>query len=125
MGKASRNLEFERAATYRDEINSINQSMSLQQVVDFHSSSTDYIGLSSIDDVISFIILQFRGGKMIGKEVYNSEIYSSEEEVLEQFIIQYYSKVHFIPKAIYLPLEINIENLFNSSPVVNISPQCI
>jgi excinuclease ABC subunit C len=100
--EAAHNLDFERAALLRDQINTIREFSEGQQVIDRKSQARDYIGYSARETVCSFVILKMREGSLVGKEVFRTEIFSEPEEALNQFVIQYYSKIHNPPNRIYL-----------------------
>ena len=92
MEKASDALEFEKAAEYRDLINSVNSINEEQLVEDFDNEKRDYISFVSEDHYCAFTVLQMRGGKLSGKSAYISEINGKNDEVMTSFIIQYYSR---------------------------------
>ena len=92
MKAYSADLNFEKAAEYRDLINSVNSINEEQLVEDFDSEKRDYVSSVSDDNYSAFTVLQMRGGKLSGKSVYVSENLNSEEEVMTSFLIQYYSR---------------------------------
>lgn len=102
MAEASRNLKFENAARLRDQIEATRNVTETQRIVDFNGNESDYIGYASQDDMYSFVILQMRGGQLIGREIFSPETYAQDEEAFHQFIVQYYSKSGKAPQNIYL-----------------------
>jgi len=88
----SSDLNFEKAAEYRDLINSVNIINEEQLVEDFDSERRDYISYLSEDKFSAFVVLQMRSGKLSGKSVYLSETLNSSEEAMTAFLIQYYSR---------------------------------
>lgn len=104
MQEASASLEFERAAGFRDSmiaaeglINEFNQ-----RIVDYNEQKRDYIAFSSFDDLYTFAVFRMRGGRLTGRDLYRSKFAASDEEALEQFIVQFYSDADDIPEEIYL-----------------------
>ena len=103
MIKVSQSLNFEEAATLRDSLNSIKFITDQQHIVDFDTLSRDYIGYSSSGHLFTFVILQMRDGKLIGREIFNSESYADREEATLHFIFQYYTQTQNIPHTVYVP----------------------
>jgi excinuclease ABC subunit C len=100
--EAAGQLAFEEAAVIRDQIKTIQEVSQGQQVLDRNEKARDYIGYTTEDTLCSFVILQMRGGALVGKEVFRTEIFSEPEEALNQFVIQYYGKIHNPPQKLYL-----------------------
>ncbi len=92
MEEYSAALEFEKAAEYRDLINSINSINEQQLVEDFDSEKRDYITYTGEDSYSAFTVLQMRNGKLSGKSAYLSENPESSDVAMTSFIIQYYSR---------------------------------
>ncbi len=107
MEEASRRREYERAARYRDVIEAIITVTSKQYVVDFNLEKRDYIGFALKDHLCTFSVFQMRGGKLIGRDVFRTELHGAEEEALAQFIQQYYSDVHSPPTQIYVQIPVD------------------
>lgn len=103
MDQASRALEFERAAEYRDILSSIDALESEQQVIDFDPDMRDYIGYATEGDLATFVVFQMRAGKLVGTDMFNSRVFGSEEENLEQFLLQYYGTKGSVPEKLFLP----------------------
>ena len=92
MKQFSASLEFEKAAEYRDLINSIEEINENQLVEDFDNEKRDYISFVSEESYAAFTVLQMRGGKLSGKSAYISENIDSSETVMTSFLIQYYGR---------------------------------
>ena len=111
MMAASKNMQYERAAILRDRINSIREVVDRQKITDAsHNNDTDVISVA-LEDNIAFVETFFiRSGKVIGREHYKIDNVrdSSENEVITDFIKQFYAECDFIPNEIlteYEPLE--------------------
>ncbi|MBI9107106.1 MAG: excinuclease ABC subunit UvrC [Spirochaetales bacterium] len=109
MQDASASLEFEHAAGFRDSmiaaeglINEFNQ-----RIIDYNEKTRDYIAFSSYEDMYSFAVFQMRGGRLTGRDLYRTKFLSTDEEALEQFIVQYYSDHEGLPSEIYLPVPLD------------------
>ena len=103
MLEASAEQEFERAAEFRDSFlaaESLIEEFN-QRIIDFNDRQRDYIAFSSFENLYTFAVFQMREGRLTGRDLYRTEFASSDEEALEQFIIQYYSELDIIPNEIY------------------------
>jgi excinuclease ABC subunit C len=97
MHAASARMDYEKAAVIRDQVRAIRDLTPDNQVVDVverahPGEDRDYLGFAGRENWGSFVILQVRDGQMTGKEVYRSEVYSSDEEAIVEFLLQYYGK---------------------------------
>ncbi|NBB90456.1 MAG: excinuclease ABC subunit UvrC [Spirochaetes bacterium] len=111
MRGASEELEFERAADYRDILQSIEALESEQQVIDFDPDIRDYVGYAVEGDMATFVVFQMRAGKLIGTDMFSSRVFGSEEENLEQFVLQYYGTKGSVPDKLYIPLALERSRL--------------
>ena len=108
MEAASRNLEFEKAAQYRDQINTL-RHVQEQQAIEGGSADVDAIGFAQEAGVACVVLIVVRGGRVLGTQHYFPRLSmdQSEEEVLTAFIGQFYlgSEVEReIPAEIIVPL---------------------
>ena len=108
MMQASQNLEFEKAAEYRDLLNSVKQIAQKQKITDSNGEDRDVIGVSKDGEDAVVQVFFIRGGKLIGREHFYLRIAAEDTraQILTIFIKQYYAGTPFIPKLIMLPLEI-------------------
>jgi len=93
MEQASRDLDFESAALFRDQINLLKQ-MQAQQFVSGMKSDIDFIALAQGQGQACVQVVSVRGGRNLGQRTYfpaQAEGYS-DGEVLEAFIGQYYQE---------------------------------
>jgi excinuclease ABC subunit C len=91
MEQAAANLEFEAAAMFRDQINSL-KLMQAQQFVSGKQADIDFIALSQDQGQACVQLVSIRGGRNLGQRNYfpsQAEGYSGAE-VLEAFMGQYY-----------------------------------
>ncbi len=108
MESAAENLEFEKAAEYRDLRNSVNQIAQKQKMTDANDEDRDVIGLAKDGEDAVVQVFFIRGGKLIGREHFYMKIASedSREQILTIFLKQYYAGTPFIPKLLMLPSSI-------------------
>ncbi len=103
MLESSEALEFERAADFRDAFTAAEGVIEeqSQKIIDFNDMQRDYIAFSSFQNLYTFAVFQMRDGKLTGRDLYRTEFGSSDEDALEQFMIQYYSEAETVPNEIY------------------------
>ncbi|NIZ47539.1 excinuclease ABC subunit UvrC [Entomospira nematocerorum] len=90
MQEAASKMEFERAASLRNALQAV-QAMSMQQgVEDRNESRRDYIGVAGGDGLYHIVVLRMREGKMLDKATFRFEGIGDDQEVLHQFLIQFY-----------------------------------
>ncbi len=109
MAAASADMEFEKAAQYRDLLESVRQIAQRQKITDSDGEDRDIIALAmdERDGVVQVFFV--REGKLIGREHFHVTIGTEDEpsEVLSAFLRQYYAGTPFIPREIMLQTQIN------------------
>ena len=108
MQEASQNLDFEKAASLRDRIQSIERVSAKQKVSNISENNIDVIGIAKSELQICIEIFFVRGSKMIGREHYfYTDLKDMEDkEILSGFIKQYYLDNPNIPNKIMIREEI-------------------
>lgn len=102
MQKAAANLEFEKAARLRDQIESI-KKLNAEQKISFDSPyNLDLIVMHTGDKQNLILVFKIRAGKIIGKDTYWLDRYLIEDEAEEMHIFfnRYYADNHDIPSEI-------------------------
>ncbi len=109
MEETARDLEFERAASLRDQIQGIERAMEKQRIVFRTKVDQDVIALARRDGEACVQVFFVRGGKLIGRESFLLEGTKGEEtkEVLTSFLKQFYDAVAYVPSEILLGSEID------------------
>ncbi|MBS4537412.1 excinuclease ABC subunit UvrC [Clostridium sp. D2Q-11] len=107
MSEASKNLDFEEAARYRDQLVSLQHILEKQKIISTTTMDQDIIGMAKgMEDAIvqTFFV---RNGKLIGREHFIiSDIEGqSREEILASFTKQFYMGSSYIPKEILIEEE--------------------
>ncbi|MBB6482311.1 excinuclease ABC subunit UvrC [Spirochaeta isovalerica] len=90
MGDASAELNFEKAAEIRDVLLAIEKLNMEQRIVDFDERSRDYIGTAYSGNDYSFAVMQMRGGRLLGRDIFRSSYAGDPEDALTEFVLQYY-----------------------------------
>jgi excinuclease ABC subunit C len=108
MEQAAENLQFEEAATIRDQINAIDTVLERQKVVSSEQIDSDVIAMARENNEACVQIFFVRSGKMIGRDYFILEGTedSSDSEIIGQFIKQFYAEATTVPSQLYLPQEI-------------------
>tara|TARA_A100001037_G_scaffold65775_2_gene57970 strand:+ start:176 stop:2053 length:1878 start_codon:yes stop_codon:yes gene_type:complete len=111
MKKSSINLEYEKAANYRDQILSIEQINEKQRMFNADKSYKDIIGIYLSNNEAAIQVLHIRNGNMVGRNHFLMEsIMDNKENVIaREFIEQYYSFYHEIPSEIIVQTELDTE----------------
>lgn len=108
MRQAAEDLDFEKAADIRDNMNSLIKIAEKQKIVSSASVDQDVIAFA-VDQGESCVQIFFvRGGKLIGREHFLIEDIklSDSKEILGSFIKQFYESDTLIPREIILQEEI-------------------
>lgn len=113
MQEASKELAFERAARYRDKIESIRILGEKQKITSTEENNRDIIGCFREEKDTCIQLFFMRDGKVVGSEYHVFENTEEEKaELLEEFVKQYYFTVTNIPKEILLSDKIeDLENV--------------
>lgn len=114
MEKASKALEFEKAAILRDRIYSIEKIVERQSIVADMHANWDVIGLARSGYDWTLSVLQVRDGVVQGHDVYNLSriIEETDQEILSIFIRQFYQQSP-LPKEIIIPHDIEDSDLIS------------
>ncbi len=109
MEKASEEMRFEKAAALRDQLKAMHSIVERQKVVfasDYKDS--DVIAMAREQNEACVQIFFIRGGKLIGREsfVLEGTEDSADNEVMAEFIKQFYTEAAVIPQQVLLPQEV-------------------
>jgi len=107
MERASANLEFEKAARFRDAIALIERISERQRMAMTSFDEEDYFGYYEQEGMLSLEVFHVRRGLVVGRrEFFFEELPMADyARFLSSVIEQYYLEQHFIPRRIYVPLE--------------------
>lgn len=103
MQRASRELDFEKAAGVRDQIRAVEKTVEKQTVVSSKMKDQDIVGVSRSGREAEVVILLVRGGSMVGSRSYSIRgEWEDSSDIVESFIKQYYRDRQFVPPEIIL-----------------------
>lgn len=123
MQKSSEELQFEKAAALRDQIQAIERVVEKQKVITTQNMDSDVIAMARTNGDACVQIFFVRGGKLIGHDYFVLEGADDEKdsEVITQFLKQFYSQSTHIPSKVLLPEDIEesmiIQNWLNQKKV--------
>jgi excinuclease ABC subunit C len=108
MAAAAANLDFERAADYRDQLKAIERITARQKVIGPDDTDQDVIAFARANGDACVQVFFIRHGKLIGREYFmldNAEG-ETDQEVLQEFLTQFYEDAAYVPKEVLLPAEV-------------------
>ncbi|SFM10771.1 Excinuclease ABC subunit C [Enterococcus mundtii] len=104
MAKAAENMEFEKAAEYRDQIRAIETIMTRQKMTNTDLIDRDVFGYAIDKGWMCVQVFFVRQGKLIERDVSIIPFYNEAEEDFLTYIGQFYQEnEHFIPKEVVIP----------------------
>lgn len=108
MAAAAADLQFEKAADHRDQLKAIERITARQKVIGSSDTDQDVIAFAREEGDACVQIFFIRHGKLIGREYFmldNTEG-ESDQEVLQEFVTQFYDDAAYIPREVLLPNEL-------------------
>ena len=108
MAAAAEGLDFERAAEIRDQLKAIERITARQKIIGPDETDQDVIAFARDDGEACVQVFFIRHGKLIGREYFmldNAEG-ESDQEVLQEFLVQFYEDAAYVPKEVLLPNEL-------------------
>lgn len=112
MLKAASEMNFEQAAEYRDQIQSIQMVMTKQKMTNADFIDRDVFGYAADKGWMCVQVFFVRQGKLIERRTFDFPFYNEPEQDFLTFIAQFYQKAeHFIPREILIPKTIELEQV--------------
>ncbi|MGN1418246.1 MAG: excinuclease ABC subunit UvrC, partial [Acutalibacteraceae bacterium] len=106
MQTASENLDFEKAAIYRDKIRAIEKIASKQKVVSSTDKNQDIFAVAQSSQRACLAVLNFRGGLLCGCDHFIFEATENLPETRHELIMSYYMMNRDIPPKIVADAEV-------------------
>ncbi|MBN2555625.1 MAG: excinuclease ABC subunit UvrC [Anaerolineales bacterium] len=108
MQQASSQLDYERAAVIRDQLDALDRVVEGQKVVTRDRIDTDVVAFARDDHDACVQVFFIRNGKLVGRDyfVLDGTHAAGDIELMESFLKHFYSKAATIPGRVLLPLEI-------------------
>lgn len=112
MLEAAESLEFELAASLRNQLNAVEALGQKQLVTAGSLADTDVIGYYQTEAKACFSVLHYAGGNLLDKDYEIVSVQDDPETAVSSLIKQYYLKRGVAPKVILLPFRIEDDELF-------------
>ena len=112
MRKASADLEFEKAAMFRDQLQALDKTLEKQVVVNSLDKDQDIWGYARSGAGVGIAVVSVRQGMVLGQQVFFIlDPIGNDSEVLGEVLRQFYSREEFFPDELLLPFQIS-DSLF-------------
>ncbi|MCD7766695.1 MAG: excinuclease ABC subunit UvrC [Lachnospiraceae bacterium] len=108
MEQAAEEMNYEKAAEYRDLLNSVRQVAQRQKITHGDGEDKDVLALAVDGGDAVVQVFFIRGGKMIGRDHFYLRVapHDTKAVILSSFIKQYYAGTPFVPHELMLETEI-------------------
>jgi len=105
MQSAADKLDFENAARYRDQLQSIERIADRQKVLTRGRDDQDIVAYARSGNDVFVEVAYVRQGKMVGHDGHalDGAGDATEPELLRGFMLQYYSSATHVPRTVILP----------------------
>jgi len=93
MTEAAKQMNYEKAAAYRDRIKAVNEMMQKQKAIDVDGEDRDVIATLPIGADALVCVMLVRGGRLVSSEIFMLERAADDEpgEIITRFMTQYYA----------------------------------
>src|SRR5258708_24506706 len=116
MESVADRLDFENAARYRDQLQSIERIADRQKVLTQSRDDEDIVAYARSGNDVYVEVAYIRRGKMVGHDGHPLEGANdaTEPEILRGFIQQYYASATHVPRTVVLPGSVEEPELITS-----------
>ena len=109
MKDASGELEYERAALYRDQLRAVERAREEQRVAGVQKSDQDVIGFHRQGDQVEVAVLSMHGGRLFGVRTFPlRRVAVPNDEMLGAFLHQHYADRPSAPDEVLVPVSIEM-----------------
>lgn len=105
MSAAAKELDFEKAALIRDQLDALSRVVEKQKVVTLSRTDQDVIAFARQDNDACAQVFFIRGGKLIGREHFVLDGTEDEEPgaIMTEFVKQFYGEAAYVPPEVLVP----------------------
>src|ERR1700704_7112581 len=105
MEQSADRLDFENAARYRDQLQSIERIADRQKVLVHGRDDQDLIAYARRGAEVFVEVAYVRQGKMVGHDGHplDGAADATEAELLRGFVLQYYASATHVPRTVIVP----------------------
>ncbi|MGI8422511.1 MAG: excinuclease ABC subunit UvrC, partial [Chloroflexota bacterium] len=116
MEAAAQALEFERAASLRDRLQSAQKVAEKQRITNVGRGDLDAVAFAQEDGEVAVQVFTVRHDKIVGREefVLQDAEGALTGEILSQFLQQYYDRATYVPPTILVPDEVEADDTLES-----------
>ncbi|SDB29867.1 excinuclease ABC subunit UvrC [Eubacterium oxidoreducens] len=116
MYEAAQELDFEKAAEYRELLKSVQQIAQKQKITHADGEDQDIIAMAKEREDAVIQVFFVRGGRMIGREHFYMKIPAEDDngKILNSFVKQFYAGTPYIPKELMLQEEVEDAQLLET-----------
>src|SRR5205814_681491 len=109
-------LQFERAAFYRDQIQAVEKMSERQKILSVAMQDQDVVAFARANGEACVQVFFIRGGKLIGREHFVLEGTKDEHatSILTSFVTQFYDTAAYIPPEILLQNDVTEASVIES-----------
>ncbi|MCM1577480.1 MAG: excinuclease ABC subunit UvrC [Ruminococcus sp.] len=102
MHKAAEELDFETAARLRDRISAVQRAADSQNIITETLPDTDAVAIARNSGEACAAVIMYRSGRLFDRAEYFLGEEEAEEEMMENFVTQYYSGQKEVPRNVVL-----------------------
>ncbi len=108
MNAAAEGFQYERAASYRDQLRAVQHVAQKQRIVSAQNVDQDVIAYAREEGDTCVQVLFIRGGKLLGQEHFVLSGAEGEDEavLIENFVKRFYDGAAYVPAQVLLPAQI-------------------
>ena len=109
MEEAAEDLQFEKAARLRDQVQAVETLVERQKVVSTNQTDQDIVAIVNDQGKSAVQMFFIRNGKLIGQEHFLLDGMEGEEGIesaTAEFVKQYYQEASYVPQEIVLPTHV-------------------
>lgn len=116
MEKSSEEMDFEKAAEYRDLIGSLRSITQKQKMDNESMDDKDILAIAMDEKDVVVQVFFVRNGKLIGREHYYMKNAEGEQksEILATFVKQFYAGTTFVPRELVLQEQIEEQEIIEN-----------
>ncbi len=102
MDSSSKNMKYEEAARYRDQLNVVTQFTRKQKKASQDFKDRDVVAVSAENSYGIGVVMRIRNGHIMGREKFNLKVHDPDSHAtnLSQFMLQYYSSTIDVPEEV-------------------------
>jgi excinuclease ABC subunit C len=106
MVLAASEQRYEEAAALRDQLRAIEKTVEQQKAVRYGIIDQDVVGIFRQGGEVEIVMLFYRQGKLTARRNYNLNWQLDEDELLAEFLSQFYGRDVPVPDEVVLPFEV-------------------